>query len=269
LGEYIKKKSPRWSIKQPWRKMAVVEASESKELQEFIGFEEYYEGQPPCFAKTWTDEDLVSLNALTAKQGLADIMERVVVGGRNAIKFKGPEAAEYLALHEDSIRGGAEFRQSDFYKKMKTDQETYEAKVRAGLFTVQELAPEYFTAEELDPINAPKMCDLFTAEELEPLKNFTIAGFTDPLRPLLKEGARRMGCSKPNANWLEDALGPRMCDLFTAEELEEYPRWSCLRRDNPQYEADRDKLLKLYEEGARRASVWLVDRKAKTLQLGE
>ena len=84
--------------------MAVVEASESKELQEFIGFQEYYEDQPPCFAKTWTDEDLVSGNALFAKQGLADIMEQVVVNGRNAIKFKGPQAAEYLALYEDSNR---------------------------------------------------------------------------------------------------------------------------------------------------------------------
>jgi hypothetical protein len=96
--------------------MAEVEASESKELQEFIGFHEYYEGQPPCFAKTWTDEDLVSGNALFAKQGLADIMEQVVVGGRNAIKFKGPEAAEYLAVHEDSERRVAEFRQSAEYQ---------------------------------------------------------------------------------------------------------------------------------------------------------
>jgi hypothetical protein len=80
--------------------------------------------------------------------------------------------------------------------KMKTDAETWEAKVRAGLFTVQELAPEYFTVEELDPINAPKMCDLFTAEELEPLKNFTLMDCTVPLRNLLKEGARRMRSEK-------------------------------------------------------------------------
>ena len=85
---------------------------------------------------------------------------------------------------------------SDFQMKMKTDQETWEAKVRAGLFTVQELAPEYFTAEELDPINAPKMCDLFTAEELEPLKNFTLMDCTVPLLNLLKEGARRMRSEK-------------------------------------------------------------------------
>jgi len=80
--------------------------------------------------------------------------------------------------------------------KMKTDQETWEVKVRAGLFTVQELAPEYFTAEELDRIKAPKMCDLFTAEELEPLKNFTLLDCTVPLRNLLKEGARRMRSEK-------------------------------------------------------------------------
>ena len=72
---------------------------------------------------------------------------------------------------------------------------------------------------------------------------------------------------KAPARWLREQ--PRMCDLFTAEELEEYPRWTCMRRDNPQYEADRDKLRKLYEEAERRQNVWLVDRKAKTLQLGE
>jgi hypothetical protein len=194
--------------------MAEVEASESKELQEFIGFHEYYEGQPPCFAKTWTDEDLVSGNALFAKRGLADIMEQVVVGGRNAIKFKGPEAAEYLALHEDSNRRTAEFRQSDFYKNMQAEAAACEAKLAAG----------QYTAEELEQIKAP-------------------------------------------ARWLREQ--PMMCDLFTAEELKEFPRWTCLRRDNPQCEADRDKLRKLYEEAERRQNVWLVDRKAKTLQLGE
>jgi len=195
--------------------MAEVEASESKELQEFIGFHEYYEGQPPCFAKTWTDEDLVSGNALFAKQGLADIMEQVVVGGRNAIKFKGPQAAEYLAFHEDSNRRTAEFRQSDFYKNMQAEAAACEAKLKAGLYT----------AEELEKFGAP-------------------------------------------LRWLQEQ--PSMCDLFTAEELEEYPHdftcmipeeWTIKR--NPQYEADRDKLRKLYEEADRRKSVWLVDRKAK------
>ena len=194
--------------------MAVVEASESKELHEFIGFHEYYEGQPSCFAKTWTDEDLVRLNALIAKQGLADIMEQVVVGGRNAMKFKGPQAAEYLALHEDSNRRTAEFRQSDFYKNMQAEAAACEAKLAAGLYT----------AEELEQIKAP-------------------------------------------VRWLNEK--PRMCDLFTTEELEEFPRWTCLRGDNPQYDADRDKLRKLYEEAERRESVWLVERKAKALQLGE
>ena len=143
-----------------------------------------------------SSETLAQMNTQLAERGLAEIMEHVVVNGRNAILFKGPQAAEYLAVHEDSNRRAAEFRQSDFYMKMKTDQETWEAKVRAGLFTVQELAPEYFTAEELDPIKAPKMCDLFTAEELEPLKNFTLMDCTVPLRNLLKEGARRMRSEK-------------------------------------------------------------------------
>jgi hypothetical protein len=160
---------------------------------EFIGYHDV-EGMKPSPA---LDSDLLAAsNAKLAKLGLAEIMEHVVVDGRNAILYKGPQAAEYLAVLEDSNRRAAEFRQSDFYMKMKTDQETWEAKVRAGLFTVQELAPEYFTAEELDPINAPKMCDLFTAEELEPLKNFTLMDCTVPLRNLLKEGARRMRSEK-------------------------------------------------------------------------
>ncbi len=74
--------------------MAVVEALESKELQkelqEFIGFMQYCDFQPPWVTKTWTDEDLASGNAALAKQGLADIFEQVVVDGRNAMKFKGP-----------------------------------------------------------------------------------------------------------------------------------------------------------------------------------
>jgi hypothetical protein len=165
--------------------------------------------------KTWTAETLASGNALLAKQGLADIMEHVVVGGRNAIKFKGPEAAEYLALHEDSNRRTAEYRQSDFYKNMQAEAAACEAKLAAGLYT----------AEELEQIEAP-------------------------------------------ARWLRDQ--PSMCDLFTAEELEEFPHnFTCQSLDNPQYEADRDKLRKLYEEADRRKSVWLVDRKTKTLQLVE
>ena len=160
---------------------------------EFIGYHDV-PGGPVTPA---LDSDLLAaLNAQLAKKGLAETMEHVVVDGRNAILYKGPQAAEYMALHEDSDRRAVEFRQSDFYKKNKTDQETYEAKVRAGLFTVQELAPKYFTAEELDPIKAPKMCDLFTAEELEPLKNFTLMDCTVPLRNLLKEGARRMRSEK-------------------------------------------------------------------------
>jgi hypothetical protein len=285
---FKKKQRAWWSLKQPWRKMAEVEASESKELQEFIGFHEYYEGQPPCFAKTWTDEDLVSGNALFAKSGLADIMEQVVVGGRNAIKFKGPQAAEYLALHEDSNRRTAEFWQSDFHKNMQAEAQASDAKVRAGLFTVQELAPEYYIAEELDPIKAPKMCDLFTAEELEPLKNYgdIMGDSAKVLRNLLKEGARRekerLGLELPPEYYilleeLDPINTPKMCDLFTAEELKEYPPWSCLRIDYTQWdadrwaqwEADREKLLKLHEEAARRTSVWREDRKAKALQLGE
>jgi hypothetical protein len=194
--------------------MAVVEESESKELQEFIGFEEYYEGMHPSLTKTWTAETLASGNAALAKQGLADIMEQVVVDGRNAIKFKGPQAAEYLALHEDLNRRTAEFRQSDFYNNMQAGAAACEAKLAAGLYT----------AEELEQIEAP-------------------------------------------ARWLREQ--PRMCDLFTAEELEECPQFTCMSLDNPQYEADRDNLRKLYEEADRRKSVWLVDRKAKSLQLGE
>ena len=152
---------------------------------EFIGYQDV-EGMNPSPALD--SEFLAKSNAQLAELGLAEIMEHVVVDGRNATLFKGPQAAEYMAVHEDSKRRAAEFLQSDFHKKMKADEETYEAKVRAGLFTVQELAPEYFTAEELDPINARKMCDLFTAEELEPLKN----SLSSSLRNLLKEGARRI-----------------------------------------------------------------------------
>jgi hypothetical protein len=119
--------------------MAEVEASESKELQEFIEFVEYYEHQPPCMTKTWTAETLASGNALLAKQGLADIMEQVVVGGRNAIKFKGPEAAEYLALHEDSNRRTAEYHDSDHWKSMQAMAAQEDAKFKAGLLTDEEL----------------------------------------------------------------------------------------------------------------------------------
>ncbi len=157
---------------------------------ELIGYTDV-EGKEPSPALD--SDSLAAVNAQLAMRGLAEIMEHVVVDGRNAILYKGPQAAEYLAVLEDSNRRAAEFLQSDFHKKIQTDHETYQAKVRAGLFTVQELAPEYFTAEELDAINAPKMCDLFTAEELEPLKNFTS---TVPLRNLLKEGARRIKLEK-------------------------------------------------------------------------
>lgn len=195
------------------------------------------------------------------------------------------------------------------------DTETYEAKVRAGLFTVQELAPQYFTAEELaidtgsrkwlslhhvtgwglPSINALKMCDLFTAEELEPLKNFTLMGCHVPLRNLLKEGARRekerLGLELPLEYYIlmeelnEVMKGPKQEDLFTAEELKEYGKpWSGLKHPGPDYrqweadrkatwrakwEADRDKLRLLTEEGARRDSVWREDRKDKALQLYE
>jgi len=181
--------------------------------------------------------------------------------------------------------------------------ETYEAKVRAGLFTVQELAPQYFTAEELaidtgsrkwlsrhhvtgwglPSINAPKMCDLFTAEELEPLKNFTITGGHVALRNLLKEGAcrekERLGLELPPEYYIlmeelnEVMKGPKQEDLFTAEELKEYGKpWSGLKPPGPDYtqwEADRDKVRLLHEEGARRDSVWRENRKAKALQLYE
>ena len=197
------------------------------------------------------------------------------------------------------------------------DTETYEAKVRAGLFTVQELAPQYFTLEELaidtgsqkyrlsyrrhvtgwglPSINAPKMCDLFTAEELEPVKNFTIMGGHVALRNLLKEGAcrekERLGLELPPQYYIlmeelnEVMKGPKQEDLFTAEELKEYGKpWSGLKHHGPDYtqweadrkatwraqwEADRDKLRLLHEEGARRDSVWREDRKAKALQLYE
>jgi len=190
-------------------------------------------------------------NASIARLGLTDVMECVVVDCRNAMKFKGPEAAAYLATHEDSNRRHAEFRQSDFYQKMKTQQETYEANIRAGLFTVQELAPDLFTAEEKDTfkntINAPKICDLFTAQELEPLKNWTCSDNTNTLDNLLKEGVRR----------IRQAAG-----LYTVEELERFS-------DNPQLEFDKIRKLyeELYEEAGRRKSVWLVDRKAKALQV--
>lgn len=82
---------------------------------------------------TWTAETLAAGNALLAKWGLADIMEQVVVGGRNAIKFKGPQAAEYLASHEDLKRSTAEFRPSDFYKNMEAIAAQEDAKFKAGL----------------------------------------------------------------------------------------------------------------------------------------
>jgi hypothetical protein len=52
----------------------------------------------------------------TAQKGHGQIHWSAVRGGRNAIKFKGPEAAEYLAVHEDSERRVAEFRQSAEYQ---------------------------------------------------------------------------------------------------------------------------------------------------------
>ena len=113
--------------------MAVVEASESKELQEFIKFEQYQDFQPPWVTKTWTDEDLVLHNAALAKKGLADIFEHVVVDGRNAMKFKGPHAAAYLALNEKLDRESAEFWQSDLGKKIQAQGAACEAKLAAGL----------------------------------------------------------------------------------------------------------------------------------------
>jgi len=150
--------------------------------------------------------DLAFGNATLARFGLADIMERVVVGGRNAIKFKGPQAAENLAAHEKSNREGLEFWQSDYWsahaKQMQAEEALHDAKLAAGLYT---------------------------AEELEFEK-------------------------------------PTIYDLFTAEELKQYPESfrACMLSDNPQLELD--KVRKLYEEAARRTPVWLEDRKAKALQ---
>jgi len=154
------------------------------------------EGKNPSPALS--SERLEEMNAQLAMRGLAETMQHVVVDGRNAILYKGPEAAAYQALHEDSDRCYAEFLQSDFYKQMKTQQETYEAKIRAGLFTVQELNPGLFTAEEKNTLSAPKICEIFTAEELDPLKNFTCADHHKTLDDLLKEGARRLRQVEPN-----------------------------------------------------------------------
>jgi hypothetical protein len=107
--------------------MAAVEESKElqNELQEFIGFEQYQDFQPTDVTKTWTDEDLLSRNArlaemscVSGQRSLADIFEYVVVDGRNATKFKGPDAAAYLALHEESKRESAKFWQSDLGKKI-------------------------------------------------------------------------------------------------------------------------------------------------------
>jgi hypothetical protein len=68
---------------------------------EFIGYHDA-EGMKPSPA---LDSDLLAAsNAKLAKLGLAEIMEHVVVDGRNATLFKGPQAAEYHAVHEDSQR---------------------------------------------------------------------------------------------------------------------------------------------------------------------
>ena len=76
---------------------------------EFIGYHDV-PGDPVTPA---LDSDLLAAsNAQLAKMGLAEIMEHVVVDGRNATLFKGPQAAEYLAQHEDSQRRAAEVRQS-------------------------------------------------------------------------------------------------------------------------------------------------------------
>jgi len=154
----------------------------------------YYDETPSFMSETWTAEFCAEQNAKLCEMGVrrGDVRELLVVDGRNAIKFKGPDAAAYLAIHEESHRSHEEFRQSDFFKNMKSKAETYEANIRAGLFTVQELAPTLFTAEEKNTLNAPKICELFTAEELEQLKNFTCADHHKTLDDLLQEGARRL-----------------------------------------------------------------------------
>jgi hypothetical protein len=70
---------------------------------EYIGYHWSVEGPP-------LDSDLLAdSNARLAELGLAAIMEHVVVDGRNATLFKGPQAAEYLAVHEDGQRRAEEF----------------------------------------------------------------------------------------------------------------------------------------------------------------
>jgi len=200
--------------------MVTLEASESQEPQEFIGFEQYIEGiGHPCHAETWTDEDLAESKVQMAKfkladnLTLADIMERVVVDGRNAIKFKGPQAAENLARHEEDNRRNLEFYQSDYWSAQAPLRAQYSAKL----------------AEH----EAKLAAGLYTAEELEAQKAAREAHF----------------------RWKNEQ--PTWNDLYTAEELEEYLySWNTvLSIDNPQH--DPDKLRKLKEETERRKSVWL------------
>jgi hypothetical protein len=181
---------------------------------EYIGYHDV-PGDPVTPA---LDSDtLAASNAKLAKLGLAEIMEHVVVDGRNATLFKGPQAAEYHAVHEDSQRRCAEFQQSDVYMQMQAEAAACEAKLKAGLYT----------AEELEQIEAP-------------------------------------------ARWLREH--PRICDLFTAEELDEYPHdftfmipeeWRI--KKNPQSEADRDKLRKLFEEAVDVLLGVVVDRVSESI----
>jgi hypothetical protein len=190
-------------------------------MTEFIKFHDEEVRAIPYKAKMMDDVELAEGNAHLAYLGIADKFEYVVVGGRNATKIKGPDAAEQLAAHEESERRTAEFLQSEMWHNMEANAAAFEAKMAAGLHT----------AEELEQIEAP-------------------------------------------ARWLRaKLLEPTWRDMFTAEELEQGNFVSLTRplhwphKDDPQYEAWKEKWDKEHEEFDRRQSVWLVERKAKELKV--
>jgi len=267
------------------------------EGEHFIEFEQYYDDTPPWHSATWDSKFLAKSNERLASTALGNIMEYVVVDGKNAIKYKGPHAEAYLKINQDSKRRYAEFRETEVYKKMRHDTETFEAQIRGGLFTVPDFCSHLFNLEEREKfknaLNVPKICDLFTAAELEMMDrlrtNFKLDHGLECIRmndDFEQDAARRLRqtnfykqlnlaaltdeeIARLNQVKLIPWLNtPTKNDLFTVDELNgEYqlpPSFECLRIDNPNREAAYEKYVRYYQEDQRRDREWR-NRKTKAV----
>jgi len=87
------KYSNSFNVQKLWLKMTSI-----KRYPEEAG---YYHCTPN---EPWDSDYLIESNARLAELGLADIMEHCVINDENAILFKGPHAAQYLAVHNECQR---------------------------------------------------------------------------------------------------------------------------------------------------------------------